>query len=338
MKLRDSYMQTLLLIEDSAAHRAEIRRVLEPANLFDHILEAEDGIEGLKLLISERVDLVLCDLEMPGLDGEKILQIKESRLAGREIPIIFLTASTDLDRHVRLLESGASDTITKPFHPADLLARMRLHLKIKRLQDELREKNDVLSAMSTTDHLTSLRTRRYLGEVLAVEMLRAKRYRSPLTVIMADLDHFKLVNDTYGHATGDIVLKGSSEVLRENLRATDVAARWGGEEFLVVLPETNVEGGALWAERWRDGIEQAVFESPDGRSLKVTLSIGVAVYDPSMDNAEVLIDVADKALYRAKESGRNRVVVQEPGAMASSEERGEIEGAAPEKPLTPQSE
>ncbi len=328
-------MQTLLLIEDSAAHRAEIRRVLEPSGLFNHILEAEDGIEGLKLLISERVDLVLCDLEMPGLDGEKILQIKESRLAGREIPILFLTASTDLERHVRLLESGASDTITKPFHPADLLARMRLHLKIKRLQDELREKNDVLSAMSTTDHLTSLRTRRYLGEVLAVEVLRAKRYGSPLTVIMADLDHFKSVNDTYGHATGDIVLKGASEVLRDNLRATDVAARWGGEEFLVVLPETDLDGGTLWAERWRGGIEQSDFESSDGRHLKVTLSVGVAAYEPSIANAEVLIDVADKALYRAKEGGRNQVVVQEPSGDAASGEQLELGEPAPEKPLTP---
>lgn len=304
-------MQTLLLIEDSPAHRAEIRRVLESANLFGRIIEASDGIEGLKLLISEQsVDLVLCDLEMPGLDGEKLLQIKQAQLVDREIPILFLTASTDLDRRVRLLESGASDTITKPFHPADLVARLRLHLKLKFLQDELREKNEVLKGMSTTDHLTELRTRRYLSEVLAVECLRSKRYRSPLSVVMADLDYFKLVNDSYGHAVGDSVLRGTADVLRENLRATDVAARWGGEEFLVVLPEADLQGASLWAERWREDIERHEFEEPDGKKLKITISIGVATFNDDMDNQGVLIDAADKALYRAKEAGRNRVVVQ----------------------------
>jgi len=305
-------MQTLLLIEDSPAHRAEIRRVLESANLFGRIIEASDGIEGLKLLISEQdVDLVLCDLEMPGLDGEKLLQIKQAQLADREIPILFLTASTDLNRRVRLLESGASDTIVKPFHPADLVARLRLHLKLKLLQNELRDKNEVLKGMSTTDHLTELRTRRYLSEVLAVECLRSKRYKSPLSVVMADLDYFKRVNDTYGHAAGDAVLKGTADVLRKNLRATDVAARWGGEEFLVVLPETDLQGAELWAERWREDIEGHTFEAPDGKTLRVTISIGVASLSDDMDKQDVLIDAADKALYRAKESGRNRVVVQE---------------------------
>ncbi len=329
-------LQTLLLIEDSPAHRAEIRRVLESANMFGRIVEASDGIEGLKLLISEQdVDLVLCDLEMPGLDGEKLLQIKEAQLADREIPILFLTASTDLERRVRLLESGASDTITKPFHPADLVARLRLHLKLKLLQDELREKNEVLKGMSTTDHLTKLRTRRYLAEVLAVECLRSKRYRSPLSVVMADLDYFKRINDTYGHASGDEVLRGTADVLRESLRATDVAARWGGEEFLVVLPETDLAGASLWAERWREDIERHEFEDPDGKKIKITISVGVASYNDDMDNQDVLIDTADKALYRAKETGRNRVVMQgEPTSVGLGEPRELDEDASDDKPLT----
>ncbi|MBW2713695.1 MAG: diguanylate cyclase, partial [Deltaproteobacteria bacterium] len=298
--------------------------------------EASDGIEGLKLLISEQdVDLVLCDLEMPGLDGEKLLQIKEAQLADREIPILFLTASTDLERRVRLLESGASDTITKPFHPADLVARLRLHLKLKLLQDELREKNEVLKGMSTTDHLTKLRTRRYLAEVLAVECLRSKRYKSPLSVVMADLDYFKRINDTYGHASGDEVLKGTADVLRESLRATDVAARWGGEEFLVVLPETDIQGAALWAERWREDIERHEFEDPDGKKIKITISVGVASYNDDMDNQDVLIDTADKALYRAKETGRNRVVMQgQPNSVGLGEPRELDEDVSDHKPLT----
>jgi two-component system cell cycle response regulator len=333
-------MLTLLLIEDSPAHRAEIRRVLESANMFGRIVEASDGIEGLKLLISEQdVDLVLCDLEMPGLDGEKLLQIKQAQLADREIPILFLTASTDLNRRVRLLESGASDTITKPFHPADLVARLRLHLKLKLLQDELREKNEVLKGMSTTDHLTELRTRRYLSEVLAVECLRSKRYKSPLSVVMADLDYFKRVNDTYGHAAGDDVLKATADVLRESLRATDVAARWGGEEFLVVLPETDLPGAELWAERWREDIEGHAFKEPDGKTLKITISIGVASFSDDMDKQNILIDAADKALYRAKESGRNRVVVQDRALGDGETDVSSVDvDTSEDKPLTVSSE
>jgi two-component system cell cycle response regulator len=154
---------------------------------------------------------------------------------------------------------------------------------------------------------------------------------------MADLDHFKRVNDTYGHATGDIVLKGTAEILRENLRATDVAARWGGEEFLVVLPETDLIGGEQWGERWRAGIERARFDSADGGSLEVTLSVGVARYHTRMQSPETLIAAADKALYRAKESGRNRVVVQQDDEASTGPAQDESD-LAEEKPLTPDCE
>ncbi|NNL67298.1 MAG: response regulator [Myxococcales bacterium] len=176
-------MARLLIIEDSPTHRAEIRAALEPSQLFDSILEAEDGLVGLKLLLSESVDVVLCDLHMPGLDGEKLLHIKAQKGVSAEIPFLFLSATQDLDQHVRLLENGASDTITKPFHPAELVARLRLHLKLKRLQDELREKNTMLARLSTTDPVTGLRTRRYAAEVLNIEWIRARRYRSPLSVM-----------------------------------------------------------------------------------------------------------------------------------------------------------
>src|SRR5215472_14572375 len=191
-------MATILVIEDSDLQRAEIRRALEPAGLFDRILEAPDGLAGLKLLLAESVDVVLCDLEMPGLDGEKLLRVRDSSNAG-EIPFLFLTASADTERKVRLLEDGACDTVTKPCHPAELVARLRLHLKIKRLESELRDKNQMLAKESMTDAVTGLRSRRYVSEVLAIEVLRARRYRRPLGVMMADLDHFKGVNDRFCH-------------------------------------------------------------------------------------------------------------------------------------------
>ncbi|MGH0035370.1 MAG: diguanylate cyclase [Myxococcota bacterium] len=301
-------MATVLVIDDSPAHREAIRKALEPERIFDTLLFAEDGVQGLKLLLNERVDVVVCDLELPGFDGEKILRVKDQSPGGSTIPFIFLTASEDVERRARLLDQGASDAVTKPFHPADLVARLRLHLKIKKLQDELRIKNETLARLSTTDAVTGLRTRRYVSEVLSIEFLRARRYHSGLSVLMADLDLFKQVNDKYGHPAGDAVLRAVSNQLIEMLRVTDVAGRYGGEEVLVLLSGNDVEGAQVVAERWRHAIEQMRVPLADGREVSVTLSIGVAAYAPEMESPEELIVAADAALYRAKEGGRNRVV------------------------------
>ncbi|MBW2314532.1 MAG: diguanylate cyclase [Deltaproteobacteria bacterium] len=300
-------MARLLIIEDSPTHRAEIRAAVEPSQLFDSILEAEDGLAGLKMLLSETVDVVLCDLHMPGLDGEKLLRIKSQKGVSADIPFLFLSATQNLQQQVRLLDGGACDTISKPFHPSELVARLRLHLKLKRLQDELREKNTMLARLSTTDPVTGLRTRRYATEVLNIEWIRARRYQTPLAVMMADLDHFKHVNDKYGHPAGDAVLRGVSEVLRQTLRAPDVSGRYGGEEILVILPQTELEGAVQVADRWRQAVEAATFRAPDGRSVGVTVSIGVAMFDLAHATAEELVAAADEALYRAKNQGRNRV-------------------------------
>jgi diguanylate cyclase (GGDEF)-like protein len=240
-----------------------------------------------------------------------LLRVKEATPGTSNVPFVFLTASQDLDRRIRLLEGGAADLVVKPFHPGELVARLRLHLKVKRLQDELRVKNETLARLSTTDGLTGLRTRRYTNEVLSIEFLRARRYHSPLCVAMADLDHFKLVNDTHGHPTGDSVLRGVASLLLSQLRATDVAGRYGGEEFIVVLAQSELEGGRLLAERWRRAVAGATFEAPEGDAVSVQISIGLAAYDSEMKTAEDLVAAADAALYRAKEAGRNRIEMEE---------------------------
>jgi len=303
---------TVLVIDDSPVHRAQIVRAVEPAGVFDRVIEADDGLQGLKILLNDPVDVVLCDLEMPGLDGEKLLHVKEATPRSNNVPFVFLTASGNLDRRVRLLETGAADLIVKPFHLGELIARLRLHLRVKRLQDELRVKNETLARLSTTDVLTGLRTRRYSHEVLSIEFLRARRYHSALTVMMADLDHFKKVNDTYGHPTGDAVLRGVADLLLSMLRSSDVAGRYGGEEIIVVLAQSEIDGGRQLAERWRQAVESATFQSPDGHSVSVEISIGLAGYDPSMESAEDLVGRSDAALYRAKDAGRNCVAVWEP--------------------------
>jgi two-component system cell cycle response regulator len=298
---------TLLLIDDSNAHRAEIRSAITKAGLFERVLEAADGLSGLRLLLAERVDLVLCDLELPGLDGEKLLAVKSQAPGGEAPPFVFLTASTDLARRARLLEHGASDAIGKPFHPAELVARLALHLKLRKLQSELLLKNATLERLSTLDALTGLRTRHYAMEFLRYELLRARRYRLPLAVMMADLDHFKAINDGFGHLTGDAVLRDVAGLLLRVTRRTDVAARYGGEELLVVLLHNTSAGGRVLAERWRESVAKTRFEGPEGQQARVTVSAGLAELGPEMDGPEALVAAADRALYRAKQNGRNRV-------------------------------
>jgi len=260
------------------------------------------------MLLAETVDAVVCDLEMPGLDGEKLLRAQRSRPDGQNVPFFFLTAQRDPDRMARLLRAGASDTIQKPFHPAELLARLETHLRVQRLQAELRDKNAMLERISTTDAVTGLRTRRYVSELLSIEVLRANRYHTPLAVAMCDLDHFKGVNDSFGHPAGDAVLAGAGEVIRRMLRATDAAGRYGGEEFLLVLPGTDLAGARVVAERVRAAIEETGFDVGVEAPHRVTVSVGIAELGDGQ-SVEALVAAADEALYEAKVAGRNRVVV-----------------------------
>jgi diguanylate cyclase (GGDEF)-like protein len=161
--------------------------------------------------------------------------------------------------------------------------------------------------MSSTDALTGLRTRRFVSDLLSVEFLRAQRYGHPLSVVMADLDHFKDVNDRFGHPGGDAVLRGVSELLLDHIRKTDVAGRYGGEELIVVMPNNLVGGAATMSERWRADVEAARFDVPGGRHAQVTVSVGIAEFESDLDTPEDLIALADDALYRAKANGRNRI-------------------------------
>lgn len=300
-------MATILIVDDSEHARAEVKSAIANADAFDRVLEAEDGMLGLKYMLSEPIDVVVCDLEMPGFEAEKLLRARASNPGGSNLPFIIVTASENIDRRTRLLESGASDVVSKPFHPGDLVARLQLHLKIKRLQDELMVKNETLARLSTSDLVTGLRTRRYVSDALSIEYLRARRYDSPLSVLMADLDHFKSVNDEFGHLAGDAVLAGVSSLLLERLRATDIGGRFGGEEILVVLHQSEIEGASILAERWRESIAAARFKAPDGREIQTSVSIGVAQLSPDMKSPEDLISAADVALYQAKDAGRDQV-------------------------------
>jgi len=301
-------MSTILVIEDSEGQRAEVRAALEASGLFERVLEAGNGILGLKLLLCEAVDLVLCDLEMPGLDGEKLLRMKTTaRDAEVPVPFVVLTAVTDPERRARLLRDGASDAITKPFHTADLIARIGLHLKLVQAQRGLVAKNQELHRLSTTDSLTGLSNRRHLDDTLALEFARSQRSSTSFAVAMIDIDHFKSVNDDYGHPAGDAVLERVAQMLRAIVRQTDCVARFGGEEFVAILVDNDLRGGSVFAERLREAIAAMKIGLEDGRSLAVTVSIGVSEWNPALTSPKQLVAQADEALYRAKESGRDCV-------------------------------
>ncbi len=303
--------KTCLIIDDSETVRNEVRTILESADMFDSYLMASDGMEGFKALLRNQVDFILCDVIMPVIDGFKFLALKRDRAEYVEIPVIMLTGQEEMKLKIKGLEGGASDYLTKPFHPGELLARVRVHLKIKELQDELRRKNAELEVLSNTDGLTKIFNRRHFMELLELEFIRAERYQSNLSYMMIDIDHFKRLNDTYGHLVGDRILVRIAETLKENLRKNDMVARYGGEEFAMLLPETNLKGALVVAERYRQRIESLEHVEGD-KSIRVAISVGVATYPhPAIKSVDDLIRIADDALYKAKQNGRNRVEVAE---------------------------
>ena len=297
----------VLIIDDSDKIRQQILRTLIDVGLFDTYLEARDGLEGFKSIMETKPDLVICDLGMPRVDGFKLLKMISARPELQEIPVIILTSSSDQASKVRGLEQGACDYVTKPFDAAELVARVKIHLKIKKLQNELRSANQHLKALSITDSLTRLYNRRHITEILDKEFERAKRKQKMLSLVFVDVDHFKLINDNFGHQCGDEVLVAIAKAAQSGLRSFDVVARYGGEEFLLVLPETPLAGGMAVAERLRAAVQSLAF-APPMECLSATVSLGVASYPSAqVDSASALFRQADEALYRAKQNGRNRV-------------------------------
>jgi diguanylate cyclase (GGDEF)-like protein len=306
---------SVLIIDDSVTVRDQIIKTLEKFSLFTRYYEAEDGLGGFKKLLSSPVDIILCDLEMPRIDGFKFLSMLKARPDIQDVPVIILTGMDDRERKIKGLEQGASDYITKPFDPEELVARVKVHLKIKKLQDELKRSNELLLELSNTDHLTGLFNRRYMMEALDKELQRSRRKGGNLSLIMLDIDHFKLVNDNYGHQQGDLVLQQVALLLQKELRSYDCAARYGGEEFVAILPDSSLKDVVFVADRIRLAVQGTRFNGPLAK-LTLTASLGVACFSrehsPTLDG---FIKLADDALYRAKANGRNRVEFHDPESV-----------------------
>ena len=321
-------MQKILIVDDVPTNIKILRELL--VGDFELFL-ATNGEMASEVAESKLPDLILMDVMMPVMDGIMACEILHTRPATATIPVIFITAKNDVEDMVKGFEVGGVDYVTKPFNPAELNARVKTHLELKasreqllrsrrQLEDanrQLEDRNDQLNQAieqlniaAMTDPLTGLHNRRYMTQAIEQEKLRFKRTERPFALIIADIDHFKVVNDTYGHECGDEVLKQVSRTILGLLREQDHVARWGGEEFLVMLPETGLKGAESVADKLRMAVAETVAKGPDG-GVKVTMTFGVAEFSNRVSVDEIIKN-ADNALYQGKETGRNKVVVYSP--------------------------
>lgn len=298
----------ILVIEDNRETRRKIVADLEQNGFKGVIFEAVDGLDGFYKASQKLPDIILCDIEMPRMDGLKFLTAIRSNAETKHIPVLLLTSSTNREIRLKGLTTGAHDFIHIPYDSQELAARAKLHLNAKQREDELRKRNKELEQLSNKDCLTGAFNRRYLCHILNVELGRAARTDGMVSVLMLDIDHFKEINDRFGHQAGDLVLKKVTAEATACLRNYDLFFRYGGEEFVVMLPDTSNREALKVAERLCNRVRTLLFNqiSPD---LRVTVSIGVAAYpDNDVCSVEELLAHADQALYQAKQNGRDQVM------------------------------
>jgi two-component system, cell cycle response regulator len=314
----------LVIADDEPDAREALSLVLEPE--YD-VLTAKDGLEAVELARAERPDVVLLDLNMPRLDGFQAQERLRADPATADIPVIFVSARSDDAVKVRSLDLGAVDYLQKPFSERELRARVERTLRLVRSQTALRE-------LAQTDALTGLANLRAFRARLDEEVKRARRYRTPLTCVMADMDQLKPINDELGHAAGDRAIAAIAAVLRHELRETDFGARYGGDEFVLLLPHTSAEEGRVFAERACARLRETVLEVGE-RRVPLGASFGVACLVPGTDDPpEALVHAADAALYAAKRTGRGRVALAEAAAESTAVDAG----TAPTPPTASSSE
>lgn len=289
----------LLVIEDDATERRHLREILEAAPLMATVTEADDGAVALRLALEHEFDCVLCDVTMPRLDGISFLRLIRVQRSPLELPIVLITVRSALADRIGSFRCGASDFVNKPFEPLELVARIETQVNLARMYRDV-------SQMAHYDPLTGARNRRRLMEDVQREVTRARRFKRNLAIALFDLDHFKSINDTYGHPVGDSVLVDFVQLIDKHRRAYDTLGRVGGEEFAMLLPEITPSDAVKVAERLRQAIACASLGGL--RPGAVTASIGLAggPLDAS-DAFETLLARADKSLYEAKNGGRNRV-------------------------------
>ena len=294
----------VLVVDDE-----EVIRMLLTDVLTDDGHEVESvtcGEDAAVHLADHHCDIVITDLMMPGMNGVKVVEaVKET---SSDIEVLVMTGYASVDTAVECMKLGAADYLHKPLNIDEIRITVTRLLEKKRLQAKAKEL-DFYKELSRTDGLTQLYNHKFFHQLLSSELGRARRYGGSVTLLMLDVDHFKIYNDSNGHPMGDTALQRVARILSDGVREYDSVARYGGEEFAVISPQADCTGAAYLSERLRDRIERTLFEKedvmPGGR---LTVSIGFAVYPDDAEDKTELVERADRALYRAKETGRNRVV------------------------------
>ncbi|NLX13767.1 MAG: diguanylate cyclase [Phycisphaerales bacterium] len=318
-----SETQKILIVDDDPIMIRLLEKHLVSAGY--SLLKASNGADALQLVTDKGPSLVITDWEMPQMNGIELCRAVRSAEGVGLTYLIILTSHSDKKRVVEAFEAGADDYVAKPFDRGELLARVkagmrvveaeadlaRRNLEIHKINAELAILNDKLEQIATTDELTGLANRRQAMDRLTEYWETSQRYQQPIACIMIDLDHFKQVNDTYGHDAGDVVLRQMGQLLTRYTRLGDLACRLGGEEFLVLCPHSTVEAGRIVAERLRQNVESVPI-TIGGKQLKITISLGVAQRTADICSKDDLLKSADRALYQAKHEGRNRVCVSNP--------------------------
>jgi diguanylate cyclase (GGDEF)-like protein len=320
----EQFSASILVIDDQPGNLTLLQRILTNQGYKVHL--ETSGITAINTAKNNPPDLILLDIYLPEMDGYDVcLRLKEIDQL-KDVPVIFISTLSDVLDKVKAFSVGGIDYITKPFDFEEVLARVQTHLKIRRLQTQLEEKTinleaeiarrikaeEELKRLASLDPLTGINNRRTFFELAEIELKRALRYGNSITLVMMDIDHFKQVNDSFGHLAGDQALIKFAHLCKNNLRSFDLVARYGGEEFIVLLPRTDLQTGESIAERIRILIKEEgyIFNK---QAISFTISVGVTELDHQRPvTLEALIEQADQALYLAKRSGRNRVECWQP--------------------------
>jgi two-component system cell cycle response regulator len=302
---------TVLVIDDSPdVHRILHARLRQEGITF---LAAHTGPDGVAMAAATQPALILLDLDMPCMHGLEVLAMLKADGATHDIPVIVVSGNSGPTDKVRAFDLGAVDYVTKPFEMTELRVRVRQALKMRQLIQMLAQRAQI-------DGLTNLWNRSFFDQRWSEEYARAVRYGHPLSLAIVDLDHFKSINDAYGHLVGDIVLCGVARILQRECRAHDLVCRFGGEEFVIVMPETSPEDAAQVCERIREAVEREVWERPLDKNI--TASIGVAgASRPAEIGEQEWVDAADRNLYAAKKTGRNSVKSTDVGSVSTAAHR-----------------
>ncbi len=298
----------VLIADDSAVYRKVVERTLDPESCT--VLMARDGREAVEVIGREHPSIIITDWLMPDLTGIELCQHIRAQADSAYAYVILLTSNAEKDNVVKGLTAGADDYLTKPFDQGELLARVRVGMRLIDLHRQVDAKNRLLEELALTDSLTGLPNRRAIEAWGARQLSGAARHGFPLWAVLIDIDHFKSVNDTYGHEAGDTVLRRFAEIVRNNTRYSDISGRIGGEEFLQVLTHSDESGVRTLVERIRSQLMTERFNL-GGTRVMVTASFGAAGFQGKRaPELSALVAQADAALYRAKKLGRNRIEIE----------------------------